>query len=123
MFRLSRDVFETVLAETWPYLTDSNSRNSEQNISACFNLELRFIIWLTAGMPFILKLHQLQATAKEGGRVARAAQRVLVPALAMRRRLRRHTRGQHGALAPPAPAGEGGRVVRAAQRALVPPRA
>ena len=42
MFRLSRDVFETVLAETWPYLTDSNSRNSEQNISACFKLGIEF---------------------------------------------------------------------------------
>jgi len=29
MFQLSRYVFETVLAEISPYLTDSNSRNSE----------------------------------------------------------------------------------------------
>ena len=38
MFRLSRHVFEAVLAELSPYLTDSNSRNSQQNISARLKL-------------------------------------------------------------------------------------
>jgi hypothetical protein len=38
MFRLSRFVFQTVLAEISPYLIDSNSRNSEQNISARLKL-------------------------------------------------------------------------------------
>ena len=38
MFRVSRYVFEAVLAEISPYLTDSNSRNSQQNISARLKL-------------------------------------------------------------------------------------
>jgi hypothetical protein len=38
--------FKTVLAEILPYFTDSNSRNSQQNISARLNLTLKLEIEL-----------------------------------------------------------------------------